>query len=371
MKIPRSLSGAVILAILVAAGCCLVGCTKLQPRAVGEDDEIIVFADSAEWSVYQSDLSNALEQTLFTPQPEKMFHLVRTPIEKFDDFRNRRNILVVASIDGEGEAAGLLRSSLHPDVQQILREGKEFVINKYDVHGRGQIMMFLSSTGLEALRDRIRKSAGQLFYFFENAWVKREVASLFSEKKYEKKDIEKSLIKNHQWRIFVQHDYWVAQDSAEARFVWLRRTNPSDMERWLFVHWIDSADPGALTPTFCFDLRNKLTQAFYRTFEDTVHVRIADDPMSLQTYHIGETNFLGRYGYEMQGLWQFSDMSGGGPFVSYVFYDESSKRIFMIDGSVFAPRYSKKELIVQLRAIVQTFQTAADLTEEQPEELTD
>ncbi|WP_143714117.1 DUF4837 family protein, partial [Candidatus Kryptonium thompsonii] len=44
---------------------------------------------------------------------------------------------------------------------------------------------------------------------------------------------------------------------------------------------------------------------------------------------------------------------------SYVFYDSTQKRISFLDGSIFAPRYEKKNLIFQIDAILHTFQTAS------------
>ncbi|MFQ5799653.1 MAG: DUF4837 family protein, partial [Bacteroidota bacterium] len=75
--------------------------------------------------------------------------------------------------------------------------------------------------------------------------------------------------------------------------------------------------------------------------------------------------------FEMRGLWRFSDQSGGGPFVNYTFYDEPSRRIYAIDGSIFAPRYEKKELILQVDALTHTFQTIHDLNKDQREKYLD
>lgn len=347
-----------------------VGCEKIQLRATGEDDEIVVFADSSEWEQLRIPLSDALERTLLTPQPEKFFNLKHLQIGELEKRMKDRNILILGTIDGVGPVSELIRSSLHTEVQQLIRDGPEYVINKYDLNSRGQIMMFLSAGGIEQLRERISQNAGQLLYFFENAWLKREIGGLYADRKYAQIKIEKHLMKNYLWQVFVQHDYWVATDNDSLNFVWLRRVTPTDLERWLFVHWIDNANPQMLTKTHCFEWRNNATRQFYRTIEDTVFVRISDDPESLQAYQIRETNFLGRYGFEMSGLWQFSDMSGGGPFTSYVFYDEPTRRIYIIDGSVFAPRYEKLDLIMQLRAMAHTFQTISDLTESQREELT-
>jgi len=61
----------------------------------------------------------------------------------------------------------------------------------------------------------------------------------------------------------------------------------------------------------------------------------------------------------------------GGPFVNYVFYDEDTKRLYMLDGSVYAPKYFKRNLIQQMDVTLQSFRTEKELTQERKEELLD
>ena len=56
----------------------------------------------------------------------------------------------------------------------------------------------------------------------------------------------------------------------------------------------------------------------------------------------------------------------GGPFVSYAFYDEPTRRLYLIDGMGFAPNYSKREFVRQMEVIAYTFRT---LEEEQREHI--
>ena len=59
----------------------------------------------------------------------------------------------------------------------------------------------------------------------------------------------------------------------------------------------------------------------------------------------------------------------GGPFVNYFFYDEKTQRIYMIDASIFAPKYYKRNLIQQLDVTLQSFRTKDELSQERIEEL--
>ncbi len=345
-----------------------IGCDQFKPRATGNDDEILVFADSTDWTTLEEHISEVFEFQILTPQPEKVFTILYYPIEEFKDYKIYKNLIIVAPLSSEGPTAQFVASSLSPEVRTLVESGEEFVINKYDLYRRDQILMFLTARDMDALIDQIRTNREQLQYYFQKVSLERELDDIYADAEYEQIELERRFLDSYRWRIFIPPDYWVAIDSSSERFVWLRRANPVDMERWIFVHWIEEADPNLLAQSWAFELRNHLTERFLRTLDEKAHVQIADDVESMSALSIRETDFLGRYALEMRGLWRFSDMSGGGPFVNYTFYDEPSHRIYMIDGSIFAPRYEKKKLILQINALAHTFQTIDDLTEEQKEE---
>ena len=53
-------------------------------------------------------------------------------------------------------------------------------------------------------------------------------------------------------------------------------------------------------------------------------------------------------------------MRHGGPFKNYTFYDPLSRRIYMIDISVYAPERDKMPSLRQLNLIARTFRTIFD-----------
>jgi hypothetical protein len=70
-----------------------------------------------------------------------------------------------------------------------------------------------------------------------------------------------------------------------------------------------------------------------------------------------------------QGLWRFNDNSGGGPFINYTFYDEDTKRIYMLDASIFAPKYLKKSIIQQVDVLLHSFKTEKEISPEHKKEI--
>ncbi|HEX9614225.1 MAG TPA: DUF4837 family protein [Bacteroidota bacterium] len=337
-------------------------CSDVKLPAKGEDSEILVFSDDTTWTELEATLKGIFQDTVQTPQPEPWYTLRRIAFSEWDQYGNHMNRIVVAPLDGDGDVAGFVRRSLDSTVQRLVREGHETVFNKYDSQARGQLLMFLSGPDLASLKSALETQAADLLYYFKRMSIRRELAAVESEKAYHKKDIEAALLKNYGWTMTIQHDYHISIDSASARFFWIRRANPADLERWVFVHWMEVRDATLLTEEFALTLRDELTQKFLRTSDDDTYVEIA--PYHLQ---IENVDFLGRFAYETRGNWRFSDKSGGGPFVNYTFYDEPSRRIYVLDGSVFAPRVEKRELILQVDALLQTFRTEQEMTQGEEE----
>jgi hypothetical protein len=54
-----------------------------------------------------------------------------------------------------------------------------------------------------------------------------------------------------------------------------------------------------------------------------------------------------------------------------MFFDEETNRIYMIDGSVYAPKYYKRNLIQQMDVTLQSFRTKSELSAERIEDLLD
>ncbi|MEX2117751.1 MAG: DUF4837 family protein [Bacteroidota bacterium] len=353
-----------IVPALVALSFLFQSCGDIKTKALGDDEEILVFADDDAWQTLEPILKEVLQDTVRTPIPEPWYILRRVPFEEWSQYEKYMNRVVVAPLSGSGSVAGFMRNSLEPAVQQLVNDGREFMFNKYDSRSRGQILMFLTAPDLVTLQAAIENQRSEILYSFEQMSLRREQIALAAERSYQKKDIERSLFRKYGWTMTIQHDYHVAIDSAGGRFFWVRRANPPDLERWIFVHWRPVFDPSILTEAFVLSWRDSVTNVYLRTIDDEAHVQIA--PYHLQ---IENVNFLGRFAFETRGNWRFSDKTGGGPFVNYTFYDEKGKRLYMLDGSIFAPRVTKRDLILQVDALLHTFKGAGDLTEEEREEL--
>jgi hypothetical protein len=348
-----------ILSVLVF----LTGCETSNKPAFGPEDEIYVVADSAEYEELKSALESTFQKLIYTPQPEHIFVLKRVPIDQLERVQTRKNLIIVAPLHSGSVTSKFIDAIVDSNAKASILNEQNSVILKNDLWAKNQLVMILTAPDLHELEFRILQNSDNLLYAFQKVSDRRLHQSLYNSR-YEQKDIQGKFLKDYGWIIYVQADYKVALNKPDDNFVWLRRSPNSDMERWVFVHWIENASPEYLNEDSIKAIRNRLTEDFYRTSDDSAYVRIAED-----YYMTSEVNFKDRYTLFTQGLWELNIKGMGGPFISYTFFDENTGRLYMIDGSVYAPKYYKRNLIQQMDVTLQSFMTEAEISSDRKDAL--
>lgn len=343
----------------------LLACDTSRQPATGVEDEIYIVADSLEYEELRLALETALEIEINTPLPEKLFNLIRISPNQLDKFKTRKNIIITAPINSGSYTSQFIQSIIDSNVNEKILTEVDFIVRKYDLWAKNQLVTVLSAPDIQELEFKILKNKDNILYAYQKISDKRLYESLYN-RVYERKDIEGKLLRDYGWVMYVQADFQLALNKPEDNFIWLRRSPGSDMERWIFVHWIENASPEYLNIDSIKAIRNKVTEKFYRTSDDTAYVIIAED-----FFTWNEVNFKERYAIFTQGLWELDIKGMGGPFVNYTFYDENSKRIYMLDGSVYAPKYYKRNLLQQMDVMLQSFFTKDELSENRIEDLLD
>ncbi|GBD88396.1 hypothetical protein BMS3Abin03_02332 [bacterium BMS3Abin03] len=345
--------------ILIISSC------DLKRPAKGFEDEIYVVADSVEFAQLKSALDSTFEKTIYTPQPEKLFTLKRINVSRLDHYERFKNIIIVAPLNSGSSTSNFIDAVVDTAIKRKLQTDANFIVYKNNLWAKNQLVIVLSAPTMQELEFKILQNSDKLLYSFQKISDKRLFESLYNPK-FEKMKIEGKFLKEYGWTIYVQADYELALDKPADNFVWLRRSPGSDMERWIFIHWIDNATPEYLNIDSIKAIRNRVTEKFYRTSDNEGYVVIAKD-----YFTTNEVNFNGKYAIFTQGLWDLNIKGMGGPFVNYTFYDKDTRRLYMLDGSIFAPKYYKRNLIQQVDVTLQSFRTAKELSADRKEDLLD
>ena len=352
-----------ILIISVIFSSLLIQSCSTKKKAKGPEDEIFVIADSLEYLQVEDALKKTFNKIIHTPQPEELFNIRRRNVNNLERLKRKKNLIILAPLGSGSYTSKYLESIVDTSVKNFILSDSVFVINKHNLWAENQLVMILSSSNIEKLAQKITENKDDLLYFFSDASNKRLARGLYNSR-FEQKDVEAKLLSNYGWMIYVQADFQLAMEKPEDNFVWLRRGVNSEIEKWVFVHWIENASPEFLHVDSIANERNKMTKKYYTTTDNTAFV-VSYDNFKMDS----EVNFNNRYALMTQGLWRFSDESGGGPYISYTFYDEESRRIYMLDASIFAPKYLKKSLLQQLDVLLHSFKTENEVDPLRKEEI--
>ncbi|NIV09771.1 MAG: DUF4837 family protein, partial [Aliifodinibius sp.] len=74
------------------------------------------------------------------------------------------------------------------------------------------------------------------------------------------KDLEEYLINHFPFKIRIPSDYFIANESVEFNYVWVRRLNP---DRSLMVHWVPFSDTIDVNDEWVIKERNKIAEMIY------------------------------------------------------------------------------------------------------------
>lgn len=314
----------------------------------GDDGDIHVLADSTIWLATEPILRDVFEKSIMTPQDETIFTILKAELNKFKRYKN---LIFLATLDGEGAVANIVNNSLEPAAKQKVNDGNYVFVQK-EKWASDQFIMFLVSTDKDRLIEKIKENKDYLFNIFDDYWD--EVNKKRMSRIDRQTEIEKSFLTKYGWTVSVLDDYFIFVENPDSHFVMLRRYLP---ERWLFVHWIDTYDPSVITTKWCIDKRNKIGLHFYEG--DEVEQKFTQPDTAI-------VDFLGRRALKISGLWRNDKKQAGGPFKNYCFYDEKSQRIYMLDYALFSPRLEnpKRNLLRQAEILLHTFKTSDEISVE-------
>lgn len=334
----------------------LVSCSSnYKGTALGPDGTIVVFADSATVNLTRSALSETLQKNITSlPQPQPVFDLEFHRAYEFLDLKNRAYHLFLASVTDSGATSRLVRTMLSKEAYNKAASGEQVILPVRNLWNDKQLTIFVIADSLKNLDKIIRSNEKDLIYLFNDLTLTRTQIAMF--RSHSQPEVSKKIYDKLGFTIGMQHDYVVVRDTLNPNFLYIKRTQV-DVDRWLWVYWWDEKDPRFDDPLKFMAIRDSITKLYIQANDSLgSYVEVARDskkqPMLLEQKSV---DFKGIYAVESRGVWRLSDFSMGGPFINYTFYNDSLKQMFMIDGSVLAPRYEKKrDFLREMEVIAKT-----------------
>ena len=160
--------------------------------------------------------------------------------------------------------------------------------------------------------------------------------------------IKETLNKNFGFSLRFPESFYIAVKNKE--FAWMR-LEAAKYSQAILIYTEPFTDSTQLDPLHLLEFRNRMTKQY-------VPGDVEGSYMTTDTIIKPVTRvlpFLDAKATEIRGLWRTIGDFMGGPFVSYSFVDTKSNRIITLEGYVYYPNNEKRDLLLQLEAIIHTF----------------
>jgi len=329
--------------------------SSLLPKARGEADEIIIVVDSTQWADSQvgEELKKAFNSPMLgLPQDEPLFNASKVSPRKLNSvLKSAKNMVFVMTLDSKtADSRALQQFFTSQSLNQIKRDTSIFMRQQNDLFAKGQTALFLFSSSEELLAQKINYNRLKIQSIFEASARRTIQNKLFNSTR---KQLEARVREDHNVGLTIPYGWEKARDLNN--FFWLRLMN-AETEQSIFVYYQPYNDQSIFNNVDLF--RDKITKRYLFDGESKdVHIeRQPQIPVFTE-----RVNFNGHFAVESKGLWRISDLSRGGPSISYTIVDEESQLIYYVEGYVDSPGTRKKNFVRELETILATFKTKSDL----------
>ncbi|MCX7697250.1 MAG: DUF4837 family protein [Bacteroidales bacterium] len=218
-----------------------------------------------------------------------------------------------------------------------------------DLHSHPQLLVDVYATDDTSAIESIKQFGQKIITSFQETEITR-LQEVFKEHMNVK--IKKQLSDQFGFYLTMQESFYIAKTSNN--FAWLR-FEPRDYSIGILVYTRDFKDSSQLTSDSIISYRNLMTkkhipgqlEGSYMSTEDQFEPEVCT------------VKFKNIQAIEIRHLWKTVNDYMGGPFLSYTFLDSSKSTIITIEGYAYYPNHDKRELMLQIEAILKSF-TLAD-----------
>ena len=316
------------------------GCESKRD-AIGADNEIRVICSDIDKDKVESFLKLIFNDSLHTPEPEPFYVLKFSSPESYSKLKKQTNV-VVAAIDRDSTNIGLkLIKKILPAKQRKNMVSNDPIIVAKNVHANHQLFMVINANSYEHLLEFADKKRNYIKRNFHEQFIDRQSRFLFSQNNIN--PLRDSLLTEFGWSLELPWGWDIVKKVPDSNFVWLGKEMPY---QWIGIGW----SKGCLVNSELAvgEYLWEWPKNSYKTIQFNEH--------KLDLKKANNDKFPA---WRATGIWETSDLleSKGGPFRSYIFYDNKKDLTYHLNYLIFHPGNSKSIFLKQADMILKTFRT--------------
>jgi hypothetical protein len=336
----------------------LISCNKdwlgdqTKPKGRGEPGEIILVLDSARWSgEIGSEFRKIFRASVDgLPRDEPLFDLRHvTPFDFKGILKNAKNLMLVVPINDMNKESVRMRNFFTRDAIDSMRSNNDiFLISRKNLFATDQQVLFIIGHNDASLEEKIKSNESSLVSFFNKVEEKRAYQRIYNVRS--ERLIMNNIAEKYHFEIQVPFGWKIAEE--EENFIWLRQAG-DQVDKNIFVAFKPYLNENQFDNDSLIQWRNEIAGKYIYENPDKINSYMITEPLIPPT--ITEVNFNGLYAKKMIGRWKTNNISMGGPFVSYVFVDENTNRMYYLEAFLYSPGVNPRELVRELDLNLNTF----------------
>ena len=322
--------GIIVITIAIAAvfsSCLNKKAERGLDRSVGGTSEILLVTQNDEQ--WEGRLGNAVreffeEEQYGLPQPEKNFKVVHINADALNDmFKKHRNLII----------AEIVPDLTNPIIesQNDWQSSPQYAIKIKAKDTDDWIKVFDNQK--DALKKIFDKNERARFMDFFRPMINSQIVE--------------TLKSTYGFSMTVPEGYYVATN--KDHFTWLRREE-TDKSFGLIIYQLPYKSTNDLSEERLIKVCDSVTKKYIPGPADGSYMTL--DKEFVKPVFTVIPDFPAGYAVEMRGLWKTEGDFMAGPYVSYTIINPKANKITTVEGYIYYPNKSKRDLLRQVETII-------------------
>lgn len=327
------------------------------PTAIGTLSQLVVITDEDIWRGPVGDSIKYYFESAFPilPTPEPIFDLKHFTPEDLAAEKTRKELkayLIVGDIsDTESATTNLIAEDLGSErYSRALSDSAFHTSVGKDRWAQDQVVVYLFDRGRDALAKQVVRTFPAIAKVIQDQYERQIDATVYQYRTNEEAMME--VFDLCQCHIAIPGDYRINMNQDSV--IWLIREHDLAISN-IMIKVMPYENQAQFNRDNIIDLRDKLGRYVSSSVDGSY---MKTNPVDLPVY-TQATQLGGGYAVEVRGIWEMEGDYAGGPFLSYLVLDENSNRLIYIDSFVLAPGERKRNLMLFLEHIANTFAFSA------------
>ena len=318
--------------LIIAFAAAFTSCSDKKPenrkdRSVGGTSEILfVTQNDEQWNGQMGQaVRDFFEQEQYgLPQPEMTFRVAHINVTALNDmFKKHRNLII-------GEIVPDLTNPII-ESQNDWQSAPQYAIKIKAKDAESWVKVF--DTQKDELKNIFDNNERARFMDFFRPMINTKVTE--------------TLRNTYGFTMTVPEGYYVAKN--ENYFTWLRKEE-ADKSLGLIIYQLPYKSTNDLSEERIIKKTDSITKKYIPGPADGSYMTL-DKEFAKPVFKV-IPDFSAGYAVEMRGLWITEHEFMAGPYVSYTIVNPEANKLICVEGYVYYPNKSKRDLLRQLETII-------------------